>query len=357
MTVTKINSTNLKHLVLGGCILGGGGGGSMNKGIEIGSLALSYGNINLIDIKEIDDNDLIITVSAVGAPAALDKYVEPKDYVETINFFKNTTNMNIMGIITNENGGSASVNGFIQSAVLDIPIIDAPANGRAHPTGIMGSMNLHKLDGFISNQVAIGGNPELNKKVSSFFSSNLNVASSLVRKTAVEAGGLVAVARNPINAKYIRDNAAIGGISHAIALGEEFYKGLSNSPLQAINMICKFLNGSIVTQGTVDDFKLTTSDGFDVGTIFVNNHELTFWNEYMTIDSNNTRISTFPDLIMTFDASTGYPVTSAEIEYNQEIIVIKTHFSNLKLGSPMFDKEVLSSIEPVVNKDILKYNF
>ena len=67
------------------------------------------------------------------------------------------------------------------------------------------------------------------------------------------------------------------------------------------------------------------------------------------------RMGTFPDLIMTFDKETGYPVTSAEIEMDREIVVINVPKSNIILGSPMYDVEMMKSIEPIIGKEIERF--
>lgn len=351
----KLNKEILKYALIGGTILGGGGGGSMKLGYESGSIALEYGDINLVDISEIDDDALIATASSVGSPAAVDKFIKPRDYVKAIEILEKNTGLKIGGIITNENGGAATINGWIQSAILNIPLIDAPCNGRAHPTGTMGSMGLNNIQGFISHQAYVGGNPELGNKVEGFISADLFKAASTVRQAAVHAGGLVAVARNVVKAKYVKENAAINGISHAIETGKRFYEGLENSPLQAIKAVVNFLNGRIVAEGIVSEFELVTKGGFDVGKIHINNVEMTFWNEYMTIDDKEKRLYTFPDLIMSFDKKSGMPVTTAEINKDQEIVIIATKKENIKLGSSMHDSNLLKEIEPIVNKEILKY--
>src|SRR5699024_8734034 len=161
----KLDKEILKYALLGGAILGGGGGGSAEMGKVAGNIALEYGDIELVEIDSIDEDEIIITASAVGAPAAVDRYIKPKDYVRTVEILEENLGMKIGGIITNENGGAATINGWIQSAVLGIPLIDAPCNGRAHPTGTMGSMGLNNLPDFISCQACVGDNPKLGSKI------------------------------------------------------------------------------------------------------------------------------------------------------------------------------------------------
>lgn len=351
----KLDKEILKYALVGGTILGGGGGGSIELGKESGSIALDYGDLRLVDISEVPDNTLIVTASAVGAPAAVDKYVKPRDYVRTIEILEENTGLKIGGIITNENGGAATINGWIQAAILNIPLIDAPCNGRAHPTGTMGSMGLNNVPEFVSYQAYAGGNPELGNRIEGFVSGNIFKASTMVRQAAVQAGGLVAVARNIVDAKYVRKNGAVKGISHAIETGKRFYKGLETCSNSAIEAVVEFLNGEIVAEGLVSEFELVTKGGFDVGRVVVEGAEMTFWNEYMTLERGNERLYTFPDLIMSFDRTSGMPITTAEIKKDIDIVIIGTKKENLKLGAGMYDMKLLKEIEPIVNKEILKY--
>lgn len=351
----KLDKEILEYALVGGCILGGGGGGGRELGEVSGKIALEYSDLHLVDISEIEDNALIVTASSVGAPAAPDKYVKPKDYIRTIEALKSTLDVEIGGIITNENGGAATINGWIQASILGIPLIDAPCNGRAHPTGTMGSMGLNNVEGFISYQSYAGGNPEKGLRVEGVVSGGLMKSATMIREAAVHAGGLVAVARNIVDAKYVKENAAINGICHAIETGKNFYEGLRTSPTEAIKKVADFLNGEVVIEGRIDEFSLVTKGGFDVGKVVVSGVEMTFWNEYMTLESKGERFYTFPDLIMSFDKKTGFPVTTAEIHEGMEIAIIASKKNNLKLGSGMFDMKLLKEVEPIVNKEIVKY--
>ena len=353
----KLNEELLKYAVYGGAILGGGGGGPIEGGLAAGKIAVEYSSPELVDIQEIADDTLIVTASAVGAPAAPDKYIKPKDYVRTIEILEQNTGLKVGGIITNENGGMATANGWIQAAVLGIPLIDAPCNGRAHPTGTMGSMGLNLLPDYVSYQAAVGGNPALGHYVEAFFAGSIDNSAKMVRQASVVAGGLVAVARNPIDAAYVKKNGAINGVTHAIETGKALFKGLERSPQDAILSVVEFLKGSVVVEGKIEELELITAGGFDVGKVRIKDCELTFWNEYMTLERGKERLATFPDLIMTLDKESGLPVTSAEIKQGQEVVVITTHRENLKLGSGMRDRKLMAEVEPIIGKEILSYIF
>ena len=105
----------------------------------------------------------------------------------------------------------------------------------------------------------------------------------------------------------------------------------------------------------VSGFNILTEGGFDVGTVIIGDVEMTFWNEYMTLESGENRLYTFPDLIMTFDADTGMPLTTADIGKDANIIIIASKKENIKLGAGMFDTKLMAEIEPIVKKEILKY--
>ena len=202
--------------------------------------------------------------------------------------------------------------------------MDAPCNGRAHPTGLMGSMGLHRIKDYISVQSAVGGNPEIGKHLEAVFKGALESTSSLVRQCAVCAGGLVAVARNPVKASYVKDHGASGAIRLAFNLGEAMMKVKSSDPQAIASASMDILGGNVITTSRVKDKELVSEGGFDHGKIILEDgHEITFWNEYMTLERKGKRINTFPDLIMTLDAENGIPVTSAEVGEGQKIIVVR----------------------------------
>lgn len=358
MATMRLDDKLVEAAVLGGCILGGGGGGSMEEGRKVARLAVSLSSVDLIDLEDMDESSMLINVSSVGAPSAKDAYVEPIYYVRALELISKVGNVKIHGITTNEAGGLATVNGWLQASMLGVPVVDAPSNGRAHPTGIMGSMGLHKVQDYLSIQAAIGGSKEKSSFLELVTQGSIENTSAVVRNAAVQARGLVAVARNPVTVRYAKEHAALGAVKQAIGLGEEVLKCIDKGLNSVIDSVCNYLEGEVVTSGCVKEIDLESRGGFDVGRILLDDgFEVTFWNEYMTLEKDGQRIATFPDLIAVFDIQTVLPITSAEVQKGQNVTIIKVPKENLRLGAGMKDPDLFKVCEDAVNKKIIEFIF
>lgn len=349
MAIRDLTKQDAVNAIYGGCILGGGGGGWIEEGLEKAEKIFQEGTPRLISIEELKEDDFVACVSLVGAPSAKEQYINTTQLVETVKRMQKEFSQPLKALMTNENGAATTINGWLQSAATGLPFLDAPCNGRAHPTGSMGSLNLSEQPGYESIQTFAGGKNE--KEVEGIIIASLDLASSAVRAVSVQAGGMVAVCRNPVSIGYAKKHAAIGGITQAIELGAAFLEACEGP--ERIETVASFLKGRIIHSGKVSYFKLKEVGGFDVGVVRIDDLELTFWNEYMTAEMNGERRGTFPDLIMTFNADTGMPIVSAEMSENINVAVISVPQESLKLSSTMFNKKLLKAIEPIIDKKII----
>ena len=95
-----------------------GGGGWVDHGYLVGRTAVSYGTPRLATLDEVADDATIVTVSAIGAPAARDWEMRPGDYVRALRLLMEALDEPVVGTITAQNGSSTTCNGWVQSAVL-----------------------------------------------------------------------------------------------------------------------------------------------------------------------------------------------------------------------------------------------
>jgi len=343
--------------VTGGSVLGGGGGGSAAEGRRLGRLALGRGSPELVDLEELDPGDLLVTVSAVGAPSAREAFVAPEHYCRAVTELGRAAGIEVAGLITNENGGLATVNGWLQSAALGIPVVDAPCNGRAHPTGAMGSLGLNRDPSYESWQVAVGGSAENGRFVQVVARGSLERVAAIVRQSAVQAGGLVAVARNPVKVDRVRRHGAPGAIGQAIRVGRAMLEASPRGGPAVAEACAAELGGRLLCQGRIATVELVSEGGFDSGRVVVDAGEgvrylLTFWNEYMTAESDEDVVARFPDLVATLDARTGLALPTAEVEEGVEVFVLVVDRSRLILSTTMDDPELLEPVEKVIGRKI-----
>ena len=353
MTKIRLDQRHAEAAVLGGAVLGGGGGGSIQDGMERAMTAVRLGSPVLISLDELNEDDFVLTASAVGAPAAIEKFVRPVDHIRATTLLLEKRPLKLSGIIANENGAGSGVNGWLQAAMLGVPMVDAPANGRAHPTGLMGAMGLHRVKGYISIQAAVGGNPETGRYLELVVESALQQAANLVRYASIQAGGTVAVARDPVKAAYLRNHAAPGGTTQAIRVGEAILNSRNHGPQAVIKAIVSALSGDIMVQGEVTEVRLETVGGYDVGFLTVTGDkkgEITFWNEFMTLEIESRRMATFPDLITLLSLENGIPVSSSEVKKGQKVGVLVTPRTNLILGEGVRLPETLQEAEKAIGK-------
>lgn len=353
-----LDKNKSRCIALGGYFLGGGGGGSIEKGFSAieSAFEIAKEGLTLLPISSFDDDDIIITASGVGSPASTEQYVDEEQIRRCFELFQSAYPKEIKGIITNENGGGSSLNGFVISAITGIPLVDAPCNGRAHPTGTMGSMGLSTIKEYKTTQVCVGGNPLSQMNLEVVSNGNLFATSKVVREAAVQAGGLVTVLRNPVEVKYVKENAAVGSLLQAMKIGEIFMKNEGDLD-EIINQLKDFIQIEVIESGKVKKADLTITGGFDIGEVVINDLELTFWNEYMTAEINGDRVATFPDLITTIDIDTTSVVNTSHIKEGMNVMVVKVPAKNLILGAGMRDEELFDVVEQILNKEVKKYIF
>lgn len=346
--MTALDNGSIEALALGGGVLGGGGGGEHREGLRLLELALELGHPTVKALDELAPDDLVVTVSGVGAPAASERDVRVADYLASLELFLEHAGTPVAGLISSENGGFSTANGFVQSALTGLPVIDAACNGRAHPSGVMGSMGLHRVADYVSKQAAVGGAPGV-RAVRLYVEGALRPVDHVVRQAAVAAGGLVSVTRNPVAASYLRDHGAPGALTLARALGElvmERRAGGAEGVAEAV--LEHFGAGEILGEGSVGDITLRTEGGYDVGSVRVEGLTISFWNEFMTAEVAGRRKAAFPDLVFALDAHTGLPLTTSELRVGSGLLVASVPKDRLPLGSGVKDPDVLRDVDRVL---------
>lgn len=330
---------DIRPAVIGGTILGGGGGGHIDMGLELGNAALATGDVKLATIDELPDDALVAICAGVGAPGAPGAALTASDFETSLTHLNAELERRgvrpVSALASNENGAMGTVNGWLQAAVTGLPVVDSPCNGRAHPTAVMGSLGLHR-DASFTSLAGFAGGPQAQYSEGVVVGS-LETTSKALRALSIVSGGMIAVARNPVPARFLAEHGAPGAIAQAIGVGRAHADG-------GIAGVSRYLSGRVVAHGPVTNLHIGQVSGFDVGHLQVGDTHLTFVNEYMDAVGSGEPIAKFPDLIMTFDAASGLPLVSAHLAEGRLVDVLVAPRELLLLSTTMDMPELMEPI-------------
>jgi uncharacterized protein len=341
--------------VAGGSVLAAGGGGWVDHGLLVGTTAVQYGTPRLATLDEVDPDAMLATVSAIGAPAAVGWEMRPGDYVRALQLLIEAVAEPIVGTVTAQNGSSTTCNGWVASAVLGTLVIDAAGDGRAHPTGKMGSFGLAADDDYQTVQAVAGGNRAEDRYIEVVTRGTVRHTANVLRTAADQSGGFISCARNPLPASFVAAHAAVGAISFALALGETILAVEDEGPRRMIEVTAEHLGGALIAEGAVRSRVLRTENAFDIGTIVVGELELGFVNEYLTAESGGERLATFPDVMATLSLQTGRIISIANLREGDEVAVLHVPKANVPLGDGVKEPSVYPEVEAMLGKPLAPY--
>jgi DUF917 family protein len=356
----RLTLDDVEAAVRGGSVFACGGGGWADHGRMLGREAMAAGSPELVSIDELPDDAWIATAAAIGAPAGTTRWeMQGADYVRAVSLLQEALGAPLAGLIIGQNGMSSTLNGWLPGAVLGLAVVDAVGDIRAHPTGDMGSLGLAGSPEPMI-QTAAGGHRASHSYIELVTRGSTAKVSPILRAASDMSGGFIASCRNPIRAGYVRDHAALGGISLALALGEAILAAESSGGPAVIDAICAATGGAILARGRVAAKRVRyTPDAFDIGTIAIEGAgracTLHVMNEYMAVDDQDGgRLATYPDVITTLSPK-GEPVSVGHVEEGAELLVLHVPKTLIPLSASVKDASVYPVAERALGITLAAY--
>lgn len=355
-----LKEKDVEAAVKGGSVYAAGGGGWADHGRMLGYAAVSIGKPELVSIDELTDDDWVATAAAIGAPASTTPWeMRGVDYVKAVELLQEALGEKVAALMVGQNGKSSTLNGWLPSAILGTKVLDAVGDMRAHPTGDMGSIGMAGSPEQMI-QTAVGGNRDENRYIELVVRGATAKVSPILRTASDMSGGFIASCRNPLRASYVRKNAALGGISLALTLGEAILAAEAKGGSAIIDAIVRTTGGSILSEGTITDKSVVyTKEAFDIGTVTLGKGDsasvLHVMNEYMAVESaDGKRLATFPDVITTLSPE-GEPLSVGQLEVGMKVFVLHVPKTIIPLASSVLDPTVYPSVEKAMGIDLVSY--
>jgi hypothetical protein len=321
----EANEDNLEAIAMGAGILGTGGGGNPYIGqLRARQAIKEHGPVTVLDPDELPDDAQVICVGGIGAPTVGIEKVRDLQSLYALRAIEEFTGKKATALISNEIGGSNSVEPLIPAAMTGLPVVDADGMGRAFPEFQMKTFFVY---GVPCCPMAIadekGNTVVIPETISPAW------AERLARAITVQMGCVACYAVAPMTAEQVRRTAVLNTLSLARNLGDAVITARvrGEDPIESILGTCP---GKILFNGKIADVDRRTTAGFARGSLSIegladyNGERLAieFQNENLIARRDGQIVCTVPDLICVVDSETGEPVTTELLRYGLRVIVL-----------------------------------
>ena len=321
----KATAHDLEAIAIGAGILGTGGGGNPYIGQLRARQAIErWGPVTVLAPEELPEDSRVVCVGGIGAPTVGIEKVRDLQSYHALRAIEAFTGEEATALISNEIGGSNSVEPLIPAAMAGLPVVDADGMGRAFPELQMKTFFVY---GVPCCPMAIADEKGNSVIVRETISPKW--AERLARSITVQMGCVACYAVAPMSAEQVRRTAVPNTLSLARDLGNAVKDARSQGrdPLDAILEICP---GKVLFSGKVVDLDRRTTAGFARGTLTIDGMDafseermvIEFQNENLIARRDGEIVCTVPDLICAVATDLGDPVTTELMRYGLRVTIL-----------------------------------
>jgi DUF917 family protein len=321
-----VSAAEIESLAVGAWILGTGGGGSPYYALlNLRRLYRAGTVVSLMDAGDLADDDLVAVVSNMGAPlVGQERLTDPAVAARAVRMMEEYLGRRFRAVMAVEIGGGNALQPFMAAALLDLPVVDADAMGRAFPEAQMTSFAIHDLPMYPLTLADVRDNGVIVSR-----SASAKWMERLSRTACVAVGSIAGTCKAPRTGREVKDCAILGTTTKAIRLGEavQAARRAHRDPIQAV---LDAEGGRRLFAGKVQDVARRATEGFLRGRAVLDGldelrghrFELAFQNEFAVGWLDGVPRVTTPDLICVMDTVSGEAVGTEVLRYGQRVTVV-----------------------------------
>ena len=320
-----IEENDLDAIAIGAGILGTGGGGNPYVGkLRARDAIRKHGPIKVLSPEELKESDKIVCLGMIGAPTVgIEKMPDLQSYY-ALRAIEAQTNEEATALISNEIGGSNSLEPLLPASIAGLPVVDADGMGRAFPELQMKTFFVYGVPSTPLSLCDEKGNIAV-------FTNALDAqwVERMARAVTIQMGCVACYAVAPMDANQVKSTAILHSLSLAKSLGESVLQArLEKSNM--VEAILKTFPGKEIFKGKIVDVERRTSDGFAFGSLVIDGlnkyfntkMKIEFQNENLIALIDDDPICMVPDLISIIDSERGEPITTELLRYGFRVTVL-----------------------------------
>ncbi len=315
----------LPFIAIGAGILGTGGGGNPYVGqLRAREAIRKWGPVTVLSPEELPEDSRVVCVGGIGAPTVGVEKVRDLQSYHALRAIEEYVGEKATALISNEIGGSNSVEPLIAAAIAGLPVVDADGMGRAFPEFQMKTFFVYGVPCCPMSVADEKGNSVIVRDT-----ITPSWAERLARAITIQMGCVACYAVAPMSAEQVRRTAVPRTLSLARDLGRAVQdaRDSGENPLDAILSACP---GRILFTGKVVDVDRRTTSGFARGTLTIDGIDswhsrqmvIDFQNENLVARVDGEIVCTVPDLICAVATDTGEPVTTELMRYGLRVAIL-----------------------------------
>lgn len=326
MNPAKFDTLIAETAVLGGAVLGCGGGGRLEVGLQLGQQIAEHNQPPLAALSGLPPQSKLAAVATFHTSSVDTTYTASFRSYHALGLLKKHCSAEIGGLFNAGYGAVDTIIGWEAAGPANLPLVDVGPRSDLHPDPAINLLKAMPDEQHTFTMAVVSAKTDADQLIEQAHHGSAHHLIDTLNQIASRFSGSFTVVLGPVSYGWLAAQGRQGFISAALNTGAAILDADEHGSLAATAAVCQNLDGRRLIFGTVTGIKYRLQ-GREKQALFTLRDEnnrlviLTQWHRYMNLTIEKEQVAAFPDKIVTL-GSTGTPLAGEEISQGHEIFII-----------------------------------